>query len=417
MALANPSQSMHIVTRCFNMHGYIPRSIEPDLQQSLCTNPVTAVLGPRQSGKSTLVRHCLAGQGKALILDLDLPSDLRKLGDAELFLREHSDRLVCIDEIQLKPDLFPLMRALVDMDRRPGRFVILGSASRDLIRQSSETLAGRIHYLELTPLRFAEIERVRGYGPGAYRRLWWRGGFPPAFLESADTASSRWRLDLVRTFLSRDIPQFGFHISAMAMERFWKMLAHSHGSVLNASKLGQALDVTHVTVRKYLDILEQTFMVRVLRPFEGNLKKRLVKSPKVYIRDSGILHTLLEIDTPTDLFGHPVFGASWEGWCIEQIVHALPEWRASFFRAASGEEVDLVLERGRRRLAFELKASSAPQLTRGFFGVIEALKPIRTWVVCPMDAEGYSLRDNVTACGIGEALRDLRREGSATSVT
>jgi predicted AAA+ superfamily ATPase len=394
------------------MHNYIPRLIEAELRQSLAVNPVTAVLGPRQAGKSTLVWHCLAGRKEALILDLDLPSDLRRLSDPELFLREHADRLVCIDEVQLKPDLFPLMRALVDLDRRPGRFVILGSASRDLIRQSSETLAGRIHYLELTPFRFAEIEHVRGYGPKAYRTLWWRGGFPPAFLEASDAVSSRWRLDLVRTFLSRDIPQFGFHISAMAMERFWKMLAHVHGSVLNASKLGQALDVTHVTVRKYLDILEQTFMVRVLRPFEGNLKKRLVKSPKVYIRDSGILHTLLEIDTATDLFGHPVFGASWEGWCIEQIVHALPEWRASFFRTATGEEVDLILERGKRRLAFEFKASAAPQVTKGFFSVLDMLKPVHTWVVCPMDGEGYSLRDNVKVAGIGEMLREVQREGS-----
>jgi hypothetical protein len=390
------------------MNDYIPRAIEAELCQSLAANPVTAVLGPRQAGKSTLIRHCLAGRKEALILDLDLPSDLRRLSDPELFLREHADRLVCIDEVQLKPDLFPLMRALVDQDRRPGRFVILGSASRDLIRQSSETLAGRIHYLELTPFRFAEIEHVRGYGPNAYRSLWWRGGFPPAFLEPSDAVSSRWRLDLVRTFLSRDIPQFGFHISAMAMERFWKMLAHVHGSVLNASKLGQALDVTHVTVRKYLDILEQTFMVRVLRPFEGNLKKRLVKSPKVYIRDSGILHTLLEIDTATDLFGHPVFGASWEGWCIEQIVSALPEWRASFFRMATGEEVDLILERGRRRLVFEFKASASPQLSKGFFGVLETLQPVHTWVVCPIDGEGYSLRDNVKVAGIGEALRDVR---------
>jgi uncharacterized protein len=391
------------------MQKYIPRLLEEDLRESLGASPVTALLGPRQAGKSTLVRHSLASQSKALILDLDLPSDLRKLGDAELFLREHADRLVCIDEIQLKPDLFPLLRALVDQDRRPGRFVILGSASRDLIRQSSETLAGRIHYLELTPFRFAEIEDVQGYGPKSYRRLWWRGGFPPAFLEASDAVSSRWRLDLVRTFLSRDLPQFGFHISAMAMERFWKMLAHYHGGVLNASKLGQAMDLTHVTVRKYLDVLEQTFMVRILRPFEGNLKKRLIKSPKVYIRDSGILHTLLEIDTATDLFRHPVFGASWEGWCIEQIAHALPEWRASFFRSSSGEGVDLILERGKRRLAFEFKASAAPQLTKGFFGVIETIQPMQTWVVCPMDGEGYSLRDNVKVSGIGETLRDVRR--------
>jgi predicted AAA+ superfamily ATPase len=390
------------------MHDYVQRSIEPDLSDSLVASPVTAVLGPRQAGKSTLVRHLLAGRSEALMIDLDLPSDQRKLSDAELFLRAHADRLVCIDEVQLKPDLFPLMRALVDMNRRPSRFLVLGSASRDLIRQSSETLAGRIRYLELTPFLFSEIAGIGRYGSAAYRRLWWRGGFPPAFLEPSDAVASRWRLDLVRTFLSRDMPQFGFHIAAPAMERFWKMLAHYHGSVLNASKLGQALDVTHVTVRKYLDILEQTFMVRILRPFAGNLKKRLIKSPKVYIRDSGILHTLLEIDTPADLFGHPVFGASWEGWCLEQIVHALPEWRTSFFRASSGEEVDLILEHGRRRLAFEFKASAAPQLTKGFFGVIKVLGPSRTWIVCPLDGEGYAIRAGVRVAGIGETLQDIR---------
>lgn len=356
-----------------------------------------------------MVRHCLAGQSQTLILDLDLPSDQRKLADPELFLKEHANQLICIDEVQLKPDLFPLLRALVDMDRRPGRFVILGSASRDLIRQSTETLAGRIHYLELTPFLYSEMEPIQGYGPASFRRLWWRGGFPSAFLEESEAVSSRWRLDLIRTFLSRDLPQFGFHISAMAMERFWKMLAHYHGNVLNASKLGQAMDITHVTVKRYLDVLEETFMVRILRPFEGNLKKRLIKSPKVYIRDSGILHTLLEIDSSTELFGHPVFGASWEGWCIEQIVQALPEWRASYFRSSSGEEMDLILERGQRRLAFEFKASVSPQVTKGFFNVLDLLQPLRTWIVCPMDGEGYPLQPTVKVAGISETLRDLRQ--------
>ena len=391
------------------MQNYITRLLEADLGESLRTCPVTAVLGPRQAGKSTMVRHCLAGQSQTLILDLDLPSDQRKLADPELFLKEHANQLICIDEVQLKPDLFPLLRALVDMDRRPGRFVILGSASRDLIRQSTETLAGRIHYLELTPFLYSEMEPIQGYGPASFRRLWWRGGFPSAFLEESEAVSSRWRLDLIRTFLSRDLPQFGFHISAMAMERFWKMLAHYHGNVLNASKLGQAMDITHVTVKRYLDVLEETFMVRILRPFEGNLKKRLIKSPKVYIRDSGILHTLLEIDSSTELFGHPVFGASWEGWCIEQIVQALPEWRASYFRSSSGEEVDLILERGQRRLAFEFKASVSPQVTKGFFNVLDLLQPLRTWIVCPMDGEGYPLQPTVKVAGISETLRDLRQ--------
>lgn len=394
------------------MHKYIERLAETDFNRSLLNNPITAVLGPRQTGKSTLVRHCLAKRKDALILDLELPSDLRKLTDPEFFLREQSGRLVAIDEIQLKPALFPLLRALVDQDRRPGRFVILGSASRDLIRQTTETLAGRIHYLELTPLLFEEIARHPQFGPKAYRRLWWRGGFPIAFLEKAEAQSAAWRLDLVRAFLSRDLPQFGFHIPAMAMERFWKMLAHHHGGLLNASKLGQALDLTHVTIRKYTDLLEQTFMARILQPFEGNLKKRLTKSPKVFIRDTGILHTLLEIKDQDELFGHPVFGASWEGWCLEQIAAKLPEWRASFYRTAGGEEIDLILERDRRRLAFEFKASLAPQPTRGFWNSLETLKPERTWIVCPMDGEGYPLRAGVKAAGIAETLRDLAPDSS-----
>jgi len=391
----------------FKMHAYLQRHLEGALSQSLAGNPVTAILGPRQCGKSTLARHCLAKYKNVLFLDLDLASDLRKLEEPELFLREHSDRLVCIDEIQLKPDLFPLMRALVDQHRRPGRYVILGSASRDLIRQSSETLAGRIHYLELTPFLFSEIAGDSRFGPQAYKRLWERGGFPPAFLEQSAPQSMAWRLDLIQTFLNRDIPQFGFHIPATAMHRFWKMLAHYHGQVFNASKLGQALDISHVTVRKYLDILEHTFMARVLRPLEMNLKKRLVKSPKVYIRDSGILHGLLEIDTLTDLFGHPVFGASWEGWCLEQIANTLPAWRAGYYRASSGEEIDLILERGHRRLAFEFKASAAPQLSKGFQGTLAIIKPERTWVVCPMDTMGYSIGENTRVTGIKEVLRDL----------
>lgn len=398
---------LYIVTTSFNMQRYIDRILAAELQESIRTNPVSAVLGPRQCGKSTLVRHVLAGRPDTVMLDLQLPSDLRKLVDAELFLREHAGSLVCIDEVQIKPDLFPLLRALVDMDRRPGRFLVLGSASRDLIRRSGETLAGRIHYLELTPFLWTELEGEAAAHGWDSRRLWWRGGFPPAVLEDDEAQSARWRRDLVQDYLSRDLPQFGFAIPPPTMLRFWQMLAHVHGAVLNASKLGQALDVSHPTVRKYLDVLEQTYMVRVLRPLEANLKKRLVKSPKVYIRDSGLLHTLLEIESRDALFGHPVFGASWEGWCIEQIVAALPGWRAAYYRTSSGEEVDLVMERGRRRLAFEIKASLSPHLSRGFPGTIEALCPDAVWVVCPLDDKGYPSGHGARVVGIRECLTAL----------
>lgn len=390
------------------MHAYVPRLLEQNLIESLAQNPVTALVGPRQCGKSTLARHLLAGRSDAIFLDLELPSDLRKLAESEFFFKENAGRLICIDEVQVKPELFPLLRALVDRDRRPGRFLVLGSASRDLIRQGGETLAGRIHYLEMSPFVWSELRTEKRFGKGGFRKHWWRGGFPPAFLAGTESQSASWRSDLIQDYLYRDIPQLGFSIPAPSLKRFWTMLAHYHGGLFNASKLGQSLDVSHNTVRKYLDIMERSYMLRVLRPLEVNVKKRLVKSPKVYVRDSGFLHTLLEIETMNDLYGHPAFGASWEGWCLEQIIAALPLWRPAFYRTSSGEELDLILERGRTRLAFEIKASLSPHLSRGFLGTLEALKLKRAWVVCPMEEEGYASGFCVRVAGIDECLDDLR---------
>jgi len=390
------------------MQAYIKRSFEKLLRESLLFNPVTALVGPRQCGKSTLARQVVSGRKDVLVLDLELPSDLNRLSEPELFLGEHSDKLICIDEIQYKPEIFPVLRSLVDMDRRPGRFLILGSASRDLIRHGGESLAGRIHYLELAPFHWQEIGMSDNGLEIDFMKLWWRGGFPPALLEQDEQQSLRWRRDLIQDYLSRDIPQLGFAIPAPKMLRFWRMMAHYHGQVLNASKLGQALDVSHNTVRKYLDILDHTFMVRVLQPWSFNQKKRLVKSPKIYVRDSGLLHALMELDTMDNLYGHPVFGASWEGWCVEQITGCLPEWQQYFYRTSSGEEIDLILLRGRRRLAFEIKASKSPHLSRGFPGAIDLLKPERCWVVCPMSEQGYALRPNVSVVGISECISDLK---------
>ena len=389
------------------MQTYINRGATGELQQSLAHNPVTALIGPRQCGKTTLARHVLQIRKDALFLDLELPSDMRKLADSELFLQEHADRLICIDEVQLKPNLFPLLRALVDKDRRPGRYLILGSASRDLVRQSGETLAGRIHYIELTPLNWTELAGSTGKKAPDFKKHWWRGGFPPAFLAATDAQSDAWRHDLIMDYLSRDIPAFGFTIPMPTMARFWKMIAHYHGGLMNASKFGQSIDISHNTVRKYIDILEQTFMVRTLQPLEVNLKKRMVKSPKIYLRDSGLLHTLLEIENMTELYGHPVYGASWEGWCIEQLIGALPQWKPFFYRTSSGEEIDLILVKGKKRLAFEIKASLTPHLSRGFPETIKALKPERTWVVCPLTDSGYSLTSGARVTGINECLKDL----------
>ncbi len=391
----------------YKLQRYINRRMEATLQESLRSFPVTALLGPRQCGKSTLARHVVADRTGTVYLDLEKPSDLRKLEDAEFFFHTQKDKLICIDEVQMGPELFPVIRVAVDEDRRPAKFLILGSASQDLIRQSSETLAGRIHFLELTPFTYDELveDSPEKYEDPAF--LWTRGGFPEAVLAESDSHSFDWRSDFIRTFLERDIPQFGFTIPAITMRRFWTMLAHYHGELLNASKFGQALGVSHPTISKYLDIMAQTFMVRLLPPLMANVKKRLVKTPKVYLRDTGILHALLEIENTEALLGHPIAGASWEGLCIEQILAAMPDWRASFYRTSSGEEIDLIIERGRKRLAFEFKASMSPQLSRGFPGTLTVLQPDHTWIVAPV-LEPYLKGPGVTVANIKAVLQDLR---------
>lgn len=390
----------------YNLQRYVPRSLEGKVVRSLQAYPVTAILGPRQCGKSTLVRYLLADRPDTVFLDLEKPSDLRKLEDPEFFFHTQKDKLICIDEVQRGPDLFPVLRAAVDEERRPGRFLLLGSASQELVRHSSETLAGRIHYIELTPFIHAELitaDRKRYEDPSS---LWCRGGFPEAILAKSDEISLEWREDFIRTFLERDIPQFGFRVPAVTMRRFWSMIAHYHGQIVNASKLGQALNVSHPTIKNYLGILEQTYMVRLLQPFVANLKKRLIKSPKVYLRDSGILHALLEIDDLEALLGHPVVGASWEGFCLEEILAVMPGWHASFYRTSSGEEIDLILERGRKRFAFEFKASMSPRVSRGFKETLETLHPDKTWIVAPVK-ESYPFRPGVMVSTLSDVLKDL----------
>lgn len=390
----------------YNLQRYISRNLEQEVLESLESFPITAILGPRQCGKSTLATYLVSGTPDVVCLDLERPSDLRKLEDPEFFFHTQSNRLICIDEVQRGPDLFPVLRVMVDQDRRPGKFLLLGSASQELVRQSSETLAGRIHYAELTPFTVSEL--LNSNAAMEIEEMWNRGGYPDSVLASSDKVSRTWRSDFVRTFLERDIPQFGLSVPALTLRRFWTMLAHYHGQVLNASKIGQALNVTHPTVRNYLNILEQTYMVRVLPPFAANLKKRLVKSPKVYLRDSGILHSLLEIGKFEDLLGHPVVGSSWEGYCIEQIMVLMKDWRASFYRTSSGEEIDLVLERGRKRLVFEFKASMSPRLSRGFVGSLALLNPDQAWVVAPVNGP-YTLPSGAVVTNLQGVLTDLMK--------
>jgi uncharacterized protein len=371
----------------------IERSLYPKLLESLKTFPVVGLVGPRQVGKTSLARQLVAELAKtepsAVMLDLERPSDLAKLTEPELFLEPLANRLVVLDEVLLRPDLFPVLRALVDAQRTTGRFLILGSAAPALIQHSSETLAGRVEFLELAPLNLAEIAANEASNAvSAAQSLWNRGGFPDSYLARSDAASMRWREAFVRSYLERDMPQLGIRVSTSTLRRFWLMLAHYHGQLWNASTLAGSLGVSAPSVRHYLDILESTFMVRVLQPYSANLGKRLVKSPKVYLRDSGLLHALLNLPDHDSLLGHPVLGASWEGWVIEQILAQAPDGtRPYFYRTSAGNELDLLLELpGGALRAIEIKHSAAPKVGKGFNEALDALKLERGFVIAPVDA-------------------------------
>lgn len=381
----------------------IQRRVITKIQQSLSEFPVTALLGPRQAGKTTLARLVASGMppDKAVYLDLELPSDLAKLAEPELYLRGHHNRLVVIDEVQRAPELFPLLRALVDQDRRPGRFLLLGSASPELSRFGAESLAGRIMFHELAPFTLDET------GIGEISKLWIRGGYPLSFLAASDEESLRWREAFIATYLERDIPQLGIRVPATMLRRFWTMVAHHHGNLWNASAIANALGVSSPAAHRYLDILCDTFIVRQLAPFSANVKKRLVKSPKVYVRDSGLLHALLGIHNHEQLQGHPVVGASWEGMVIEQILAILPAGIEPFFyRTAAGAEVDLLLvPRNGSPIAVEIKHSLSPKVSNGLRSVMDDLKCERGYIVYPGN-EAYQVSARITVLPV-TMLNDL----------
>ncbi len=383
----------------------IQRRIEKDILNSLQNFPVVGLIGARQVGKTTLAQHLLQGFGNtALYLDLESIADAAKLETPELYLELHTDKLVIIDEIQRMPALFPVLRSLVDRNRRSGRFLILGSASPALIRQSSESLAGRIVYHELSPFCLGELEGVAE----PVRRLWVRGGFPDSILAASDDRSASWRGAFIRTHLERDIPALGLRVPATALQRFWMMLSHAHGQLWNAQKISGSLGVSGPTARHYLDILQDTFMVRQLLPYHTNIKKRLVKTPKVYVRDSGLLHSLLGLESIDDLLGHPSAGASWEGFVIEQIIAMLPpNWRYWFYRTGAGAEIDLLIEPSGRRplIAVEIKLSQSPSPSKGFWSSLKDLPQVRGFIVAPVD-EIYPLSKDVYALPI-EGLKRL----------
>ncbi|WP_326538887.1 ATP-binding protein [Pseudorhodoferax sp.] len=370
----------------------LERRLATDLRERLGFYPGVVLLGPRQVGKTTLARAIAAAQADALVLDLERPGDRAQLAEPELFLAQHRGRLVVLDEVQMLPELFAQLRPEIDADRRAGRFLLLGSASGALLRQRTESLAGRVGYLELTPLLASELPADLA----ALQQLWQRGGFPQAQLAPSDALSYAWRQDFIQTFLQRDLPQMGVGVAADPLHRFWRMLAHLQGQLFNASQLGMSLGgASHSTATRYLDLLVDTLLVRRLEPFLPNVGKRLVKSPKVYIRDSGLVHALLNIASLSDLQGHPVVGASWEGFVVEQVRALLPAGaEMGFYRTAAGAELDIVVQAGSRRLGIEVKFSAAPSVTKGFWQAVADLQPQRTVVVAPV-ARRYPLKDGV----------------------
>ena len=378
----------------------IARTLQDTVVNSLRTYPVVGILGSRQVGKTTLAKAIMEPRNDTVYLDLELPSDWNKLEDAELYLGQFKNMLVVIDEIQRMPALFPLMRALVDQNRIGGRFLILGSASPDLLRHASESLAGRIIYHELAPFNLAETAHDR------FPNLMLRGGYPGSYLASSDEESFTWREAYIKTYLEMDIPQLGIQIPSVQLRRFWTMLAHSHGQLWNANKIAGSLGVSSPTVRRYLDILEDTFVVRQLQPYNANVKKRLIKSPKVYIRDTGLLHALLRIRTYDDLLGHPTIGSTWEGFVIEQVITLMPVNTAVYFyRTNAGAEIDLLFfDRENRPVAIEIKYSLSPTVARGFWNACDDLSCQKGFVIYPGN-EMYPLSKGIFALPIGELQR------------
>jgi uncharacterized protein len=365
--------------------------------------PVVALLGPRQVGKTTLAQAVAEHfRGPKTTFDLERERDLARLEDAEHALAPLRG-LVVLDEVQRRPELFPSLRVLAD---RPSsaRFLVLGSAAPELLRQSSETLAGRILFHELGGFSAAEVE------PGQLDRLWLRGGFPRSFLARGDAASLEWRENFIRTFVERDVPGLGFELSSQTLRRFWSMLAHSSAQVCSWSDLARALGVSDKTVRKYTDLLTSTFMVRQLSPWHENLSKRQVKAPKLYLRDSGLLHALLGIESLEALAGHPIRGASWEGFALDSVVRQLgvDERRCFFWATHQGAELDLLVMDGARRLGFEFKASSAPRVTRSMHIALQDLKLDSLDVIYPGD-ETYPLAAKVRAVGLARLTKDVEQ--------
>ncbi len=394
----------------------IKRRLEDKVLRTLQRSPSVALVGPRQIGKTTLALN-VSEMIPSVYLDLENQLDLQKVSDFATFHAENRDKLIILDEIQQLPEIFSSVRGIIDRERRRGnrtyQFLFLGSASIDLLQQSSESLAGRIVYLELYAIDLLEFSSASVPDKTRTNQLWLRGGFPESLLAASETDSFDWRKDFIKTYLERDIPQLGARIPAETLARFWTMLAHNQGTTLNAAQMAKNLEVSGVTVGRYLDLMVDLLLVRRLQPWTYNVGKRLVRSPKVYVRDSGITHALLNIAAINDLLGHPVVGGSWEGFVIENILSVLPSGvQPYYYRTSGGAEIDLVLEFGvSERWAIEIKRSSSPSLSKGFHIACEDIKAARKYVVYSGE-DTFSMGQDVRAIALYDLMKVLLDQSS-----
>jgi uncharacterized protein len=376
---------------------YYKRFLEKKVVKSLAHFPVTAILGPRQCGKSTLAKHLLQNYEQPIYLDLERPSDLQKLDDAEWFFQTNKTKLICIDEIQRKPDLFPVIRSLVDEWSNPGHFLVLGSASQDLLKQSSETLAGRIAYHRLTPFLYQEIEQ-----DFSMQDYLIKGGFPGSLLAADKAMSESWRDNFIMTFIERDILQWS-NIMPEAMRRLWQMLAQNNGQVQNYAQLCDSLNVSYPTLKNYLDLLQQTFMLEFVPPWFSNLKKRIIKSPELYLNDTGLICSFADIRSFNQLSGHVLLGSVWESLVLQHLKALYPKLNIYFYRTTQGAEVDFVLEHGGKTLALECKASLSPKLSKGNYISQADVKSEKLLVVIPSD-EAFEKSKTVYIASLNHAM-------------